>query len=79
MTYTKEHLIEIWDDQSGDHIEVGPDRDGLDLVELRLYDGDDHKPCKTMTFTREQVKLVAQALENVLVLNPPEGEGTGNA
>lgn len=70
MAYTKEHLVQIWDDQTGDHIEVGPDRDGLELIEIRLYSGSDHKAYTITTFNREQAKLVAQALEHALALNP---------
>lgn len=45
------------------HYEVGPDADGLGLVELRLYDGTDRKECRTrMTFQIAEARLIADAL-----------------
>lgn len=37
-TYTVEQPIQIWNDKTGDRYEIGPDLDGLDLVEIRFYD-----------------------------------------
>lgn len=36
--YTIEHLFEVWNDKRGTHTEIGEDRDGLGLVEIRLCD-----------------------------------------
>ena len=38
--YTVDHVIKVWDDESGDHVYVGPDGDGLELAELRLVTSD---------------------------------------
>jgi hypothetical protein len=37
-TYSAETVRKVYDDSCGDHIYVGPDADGLDLVELRYVD-----------------------------------------
>jgi hypothetical protein len=36
--YTVERPVQIWNDKTGERYEIGPDRDGIDLVELRFYD-----------------------------------------
>lgn len=62
MTFSLERKFEIWDDGSGSHVEVGPDRDGLDLIEIRQYEADAAKCHTRMTFTKEQARLICQAL-----------------
>ena len=37
-TYSVETVRKVYDDSCGDHIYIGPDADGLDLVELRYVD-----------------------------------------
>jgi len=59
--YTLENVDRIWDDDTGECIEVGPDNDGLDLLEIRSYTKD-KKLCGSITFTLDQAKLVATAL-----------------
>lgn len=39
-TYSFETVYQIWNDKTGERVEVGPDRDGLDLIELRSYSDD---------------------------------------
>lgn len=60
MGYTLERMFEVWDDGSGSCIEIGPDRDGLDLVEIRQTDAG--KVEARITLTKEQAALVAKAL-----------------
>lgn len=38
--YITELVREVWDVWAGTHVEIGPDRDGLDMVEIRKYDND---------------------------------------
>ena len=38
MGYTTEKHFKIFDDKTGCHITIGPDRDGLELVEMRHID-----------------------------------------
>ena len=61
MKYSLERLIEIWNNDDGTRIEIGPDRDGLGLIEIRerneksVIEG-------RLTFNKEQAHLIAQAL-----------------
>ena len=64
MSYSMETQYEIWDDQSGDHIEVGPDRDGLDLIEIRYFCDD--KCNHRITMDKEQATLVQKALQRAI-------------
>jgi hypothetical protein len=56
-----ETLIQVWDDKHGCRVEVGPDRDGLDLVEIRSY-ADDGKLHTSIAMQPEQALLVAKAI-----------------
>jgi len=38
--YTSTIVFQVWDDESGEKIEVGEDTDGLNLVEIRSYSDD---------------------------------------
>lgn len=60
--YSLEIVRQIWDDKAGDRIEVLPDRDGLDLVEIR-YRTDDNRIGSTIAFMPKQARLVADALK----------------
>ena len=61
MGYTSEVVREIWDDKIGDHVSVGPDRDGLELVAIRLCNVDGIITDR-FTFPPDQAVLVAQAM-----------------
>lgn len=61
MKFSSEITIEIWNDESGEKVTVGPDRDGLDLLEIRSYD-DKGKIEGRLTFPKEQAELVGEAL-----------------
>lgn len=63
--YTKETVRQVWDDQNGDRIEVGPDRDGLGLVEIRYVDPDG-KCGNSVSMTVEQARLVQEAFAEYL-------------
>jgi len=59
-----EFMCEIWDEK-GDVLEVGPDRDGLNLIEIRFRDRD----CQItdrVALTKEQARLTIKALDHVL-------------
>lgn len=60
MKYELEKIYEIWDER-GEHVEVGPDRDGLDFIEIRVRDSD-NKIMNRMTFEQDQAKLLISAL-----------------
>lgn len=63
MTLTTEKHFKIWDDKKGTRIEVGPDRDGLDLVEIRSFDSDG-KNETSLILTPEEATALAAVLEN---------------
>lgn len=35
--FSHETLHRIYDDETGDYLEIGPDADALDLIEIRAY------------------------------------------
>lgn len=35
--FSKETLHRVYDDTTGDYLEIGPDADALDLIEIRAY------------------------------------------
>ena len=59
--FTMETVREIWDDKHGSRVDVGPDRDGLNLVELRCV-SDDGKMGDRIVMKPEQARLVAEAI-----------------
>lgn len=59
--YSYERCVRIWNDDHGDHIYVGPDSDGLELLELRDIDSDG-KETHRFTMTPTQARLIARAL-----------------
>lgn len=69
MEQEKRHSLEvvyqIWDDRHGDRIEVGPDRDALDLIEIRTYDADSKRE-REITMSKEQAVLLCDALTKLL-------------
>ena len=52
---------EIWNDECGDCLEVGPDRDGLDNVEIRYKNGKGEIK-ERFVFPPEMAILVANAI-----------------
>lgn len=62
--FSMETLYEIWNDKHGDKIEVGPDRNSLDLVEIRQIEGG--KIHTRISMPREQAGLVAEAIVRML-------------
>ena len=66
MKFSTETVIEIWNDDNGEKVTVGPDRDGLGLLEVRSYDSagvvDGH-----LTFPLEQAELVGNALVKLAI------------
>lgn len=64
-TFTLETHCEVWDDKTGNHIKIGPDRDGLDLVEIRRIDNQGKEEA-SMTILRMEAKLLAKAINQLL-------------
>jgi hypothetical protein len=63
--YSVETVFQIWNDRSGERIELGPDRDGLDLFEIRSVT-DDGKTTNCVTLTREQLELLETVIGKAL-------------
>lgn len=62
--YSLEKLFQIYNNNSGDCIEVGPDGDGLDLIEIRIRD--DGKVRQSISFTFEQAPLILKAITELV-------------
>ena len=60
--YTMELIRKIWNDKDGYSVEIGPDSDGLDLVEVRSRD-DQGKITNRFAMTPAQALLVADAIK----------------
>jgi hypothetical protein len=54
-------LRQIWNNNTGDRFEIGPDRDGLDFIEIRSYNSE-NKLETHVSFPLEVAKLVYAAL-----------------
>jgi hypothetical protein len=65
MPYTTEVNLRIYNDRDGDFVQVGPDADALDLVELRQYDAQE-KILSRITMEPEQAQLLAKAINEYL-------------
>lgn len=63
MGYTLDTVYEIWDDQAGTRTAVGPDRDGLDLVELRRHADDGTCETRTAFLPAEALSIAAAMIK----------------
>jgi len=73
MKYEIEVMREIWPDKGvGERWEIGPDRDGLECVEIRQRDPDG-KISARISFSPELALLVADSIKQCsLELKPHE-------
>lgn len=55
-----EKLFEVWAEDW--HYEVGPDRDGLGCLEIRLYEGVEKTCIHRLSFGKQEAALIAKAL-----------------
>lgn len=63
--YSTDVVIRVWDDSSGCRVEIGPDGDGLELVEIRYYEKD-REPLARITIMPEYAEKVHAALGKYL-------------
>lgn len=74
MKYSVEIVHKIWNDDGGEHVSVGPDRDGLGMVEIiDVASGGEMGP--SLSFPPELARLIAQAMikcVDELSANAPE-------
>lgn len=66
MGISIEKVIEIWDDKSGDHYEIGADRDGLDMLEIRYYVKGEYTSTDRMAFSIENAEHIVKAMQEYL-------------
>lgn len=63
MAFSSEKSIRIYNDSTGDFIYIGPDSDGLGLVEIYRSDGVSHRPeTGPMCIEKERAILIAKAI-----------------
>lgn len=61
MSYSIEIVLEVWDDEIGNCVQIGPDQAGLGLVEIRGLDRDSQIVAR-LALATPVARLVAQAL-----------------
>ena len=59
--YSVDVVRRVWDDKTGELFEVGPDSDGLNLVQI-AYKAEGCKVVNHMVFTPEQARFIAAAM-----------------
>lgn len=66
--FSLETVKRVYDDTSGDYLEIGPDMDALDLIEIRAYafPRQDSKPViiQRITIHPDSLDLIIQALQS---------------
>lgn len=65
MAFTLETMCQVFDDDDGSCIEVGPDGDGLEIVEIR-YRTTEGKITERISMQAAQAALVRDALSILL-------------
>jgi hypothetical protein len=64
MTVETELMLEVWN-SSGWHHEIGPDRDGLGMVEIRYYEERQTNTTHRLAFSVEEAEHIAAAILKV--------------
>lgn len=60
--YTVDRVVRVYDNREGSHFYVGPDADGLDMVEVRDVDAGNHIDARLCLGSPEHAVLVAKAI-----------------
>lgn len=67
MTYTREVHHYIYNDTTGDKVTIGPDSDGLDMIELINHSNEKDSNAKIRVVLPKEVwKLIQDALDELL-------------
>ena len=74
--YSLEQRFEIWNDKTGESINISADYDGLDLIEIRWADPD--SVTGAITLTQEQATLLVQALLGAMQAQALKAETENN-
>ena len=69
--FSMETFIRVYDDSTGNYIQIGPDANSLGLVELREFEGG--KERARLTMPARKASLVADAICNVISALAKEG------
>lgn len=69
MKYSLDERFRIWNDDTGERIEVGDDPDGLDLTEI-VFVSEEGKRQQNIIFTDEAIPLLMLALQKRLKREP---------
>ncbi len=69
MAYSAETFIRIYDDKTGEHVQVGPDADGLDCVEISQREQSGKIEAR-ITIQPEQALLLAKAILELYAPKP---------
>lgn len=75
-TFSLETICSVWNDGTGDRIEVGPDRDGIGLIEIRHYESSAKDPDRSFVLTLNEAKGLVEALRHVIAHPPRDMVGT---
>lgn len=67
--FSVEKMVQIWNDSTGERVEVGPDRDGLDMIEIRSVTSDGKVEAR-ISFPKDLALLVGAAFMEALSDNP---------
>ena len=62
MSHSVDSIIRIWDDVTGDRLQIEPDGDGLGMIVIVSYTAE-RRDGNGVTVTVEQVDLLIKALE----------------
>ena len=71
MGFSHEVIHQLWDDKHGDRLEIGPDRDGLGLIELRYFDPA-NECTDSLTIVPDQIGKIVEILETIKRAQPPK-------
>lgn len=69
--FTSETSVRIYNDQTGDYWQVGPDGDSLGLCAIRAYEGSDPKPVREIILPWEAALLLATGIQTTHNENMP--------
>ncbi len=69
MKYSMDERFRIWNDDTGERIEVGEDPDGLELTEI-VYVSEEGKRHENIIFSDEAIPLLIAALQKRLKREP---------
>ena len=66
MAFTIENVAQIWNDDRGTRIEVGPDRDSLDMLEIRQHNSDG-KVIAAIIISKEEFAILYGVMGKIVV------------